>query len=97
MFAGPQQLLERLQAALDGAALRVCGKLCRGAPRDEATLERISKEIGERFLPSLTDEELDSLEAAVRALVPGDDTLIRARGSRDELDSFEKSEPVAEW
>jgi hypothetical protein len=101
VFTGPQFLLNRLETALNGAALRIAGKLFRAAPRDQVVQNRIIDDVGERFIRNLSDPELDVLEAELtqmgRSQGAGSKTKTRkARALAVEVLSVE-SEPLAEW
>jgi hypothetical protein len=78
MFAGPRQLINRAQAALNGAALRISGKLLCAAPRDPVTYGRIFDDFSARFIQHLSDADLDSLEAELRRMGPVDDKALEA-------------------
>ena len=59
--------LNRLQAALNGAALRTTGKLYRAVRHDGAMRERIFTDVHDRFFSKLSDAELDIVESEIKA------------------------------
>jgi hypothetical protein len=67
VFAGPQQLMNRLQAALNGAALRTTGRLYCAVRHDGAMRERIFTDVHDRFFSKLSDAELDIVESEIKA------------------------------
>ena len=96
LFASPQQLMRRLQAALNGAALRITGRLLRAAPRDSVTQQRIFDDLGERFIRNLSDRDLELLQAELQR--PDGRNPQRPRKEQtQERSASANSEPLAEW
>jgi hypothetical protein len=92
VFAGPQQLMARLDAAKNGSALRLTGKLYRAVRGDAAIRERIFTDVQDRFLRNLSDAELDSLIQSLRGDMTDADLDRLEAGCRRA-----NKVPVAEW
>jgi hypothetical protein len=97
VFASPQQLIRRLHVALNGAALRLTGKLYQAAPHDPANWRRILDEVSIRFIAGLSDVELDHLETGLRGLGTGKNAIASKAVPEEPRGSSMNPEPVAEW
>jgi hypothetical protein len=103
IFAGPKQLMSRLDAALNGAALRITGKFFRAAPHDKAIRKRIYADLEERFIRNLSDAELDNLGAELGRSIFGADAAALEAFKKEamELPTTDvlhvESEALAEW
>jgi hypothetical protein len=94
-FASPRLMLTRIDEALQQASLRIIGKRHCPTDIDEATHAMIFKDISDRFIQHLTDEELDFLEAGLKeGLSPTELRALEERRNRILNYNLEKSE---EW
>ena len=73
IFTGPRSLLTQLQVALNGASLRITGKLF-SAPCDQPIQELIFADLEDRFIRNLSDADLHSLAVELGRIAYGDDT-----------------------
>jgi hypothetical protein len=83
IFVTPQRLLERLEQALNAAALRRAGKLFAAVWGDETIRKLILDDLANRFVRNLSDSDLARLEEELGRIAYGDDTaVIKAAKSR---------------
>ena len=95
IFASPKQLMRRLQDALNGAALRITGRLLRAAPRDSVTRQRIFDDLGERFIRNLSDRDLELLQAELQRPEAGS-LPQKPKEQGEEGSASANQEPIAE-
>lgn len=97
VFASPQQLMRRLHVALNGAALRLTGKLYVAASADPATRKRIFEEVRVQFMGALSDAELDHLETGLRSWGASGRATTSGAAAGEPCDWATNPEPLAEW
>jgi len=74
VFADRQRLLDRLEHALNGTALRITGKLFNVVSGDPAIQKLIFDDLEKRFIRNLSDAELDLLAEELGHIAFGDNT-----------------------
>ena len=84
----------KIETALNAAALREVGGLYSSA-LDPAARNRIMDDLGDRFLRTLTEAELDMLEAELRRL--GDGNLAIGLDAVGTETDASNSEPREDW